>query len=366
MRIIISGGGSGGHVYPAIAIADALKAKGFEDILFVGAEGKMEMKKVPEAGYPIEGLWISGFHRKQLLRNLMFPVKLIASLLKAKKIIEKFEPDIVIGVGGFASGPLLKVAQFKSIPTVIQEQNSYPGITNKLLSKGAHKIFVAYPGMERFFESSRIIMTGNPVRKDIINLDKLTEDAFSYFDLDPDKKTILIFGGSLGAYSINNAIKDKLEVMDQEADVQLLWQVGSHYFNDYKDLIASGRFPRVIIKPFIDRMDLAYAVADLVICRAGALTISELSLAGKPAILVPSPNVAEDHQTRNAEALVKHEAATLIKDSEAQEKLVHRAIELLKDKPARESLGNNIKRLGRPAAGDLIAEEIIKLISDDA
>ncbi len=361
MRIIISGGGSGGHVYPAIAIANALKEKGVSDILFVGAKDKMEMEKVPLAGYEIEGLWISGFHRQKKHRNILFPFKLLSSLWKAKKIIEKFKPDVVVGVGGFASGPVLKMAQLKSIPTLIQEQNSYPGITNKLLAKSADRICVAYPGMTKYFDESKIIFTGNPVRKDLMQVDALRNDAYSYFGLDQNKKTILIFGGSLGALSINKAIEAKVNLLAENPDIQLLWQVGKVYHDRYKDNPVS-KMDQVHILPFIDRMDYAYAASDVIICRAGALTISELSLVAKPAVFVPSPNVAEDHQTKNADALVSNDAALMVHDNNARDMLLNTAIELLEDKATQERLSSNIRRLGKPEAGDKIAEEIIKLI----
>ena len=361
MRIIISGGGSGGHVYPAIAIANALRSKGIKDILFVGAKGKIEMEKVPAAGYPIKGLWISGLHRRKKWRNILFPFKLITSLVKAKTIIDSFKPDVVVGVGGFASGPVLKVAQMKSIPTLIQEQNSYPGITNKLLAKQARKICVAYPGMSRFFAEDKIVFTGNPVRKDLINVDELKDEAYSYFGLDQNKKTILIFGGSLGAQSINEAIDHNSKLIEDLEDVQLLWQVGKHYYDTYKNSHLS-QCDHVSIKPFIDRMDYAYALADTIICRAGALTISELSLVGRPAVFVPSPNVAEDHQTKNAASLVDNNAAIMVHDSKLKEELVEKALKLLRDISTQKSLSENIRQMAMPEASDKIADEIIKLI----
>ncbi len=361
MRIIISGGGSGGHVFPAIAIANALKGKGINDILFIGASDKIEMLKVPAAGFKIEGLWISGLHRKKFFRNLLFPLKLVVSLLKAKKIIEKFNPDVVVGVGGFASGPVLKMAQWKNIPTLIQEQNSFPGITNKLLAKNAHKICVAYPSMSRFFDKQKIRLTGNPVRKDLMSLENLRDEAIRYFGLDQSKKTVLIFGGSLGAMSINQALYYNRSMMQAMDNVQFLWQVGSAYYENYKDSdIASCDHVKILA--FIDRMDLAYSVADTIICRAGALTISEISLIGKPAVFVPSPNVAEDHQTKNAQTLVDHKAAIMVSDKEAKENLLNRALELLNDTETQKRLSANIRTLAMPKASDEIADEIIKLI----
>jgi UDP-N-acetylglucosamine--N-acetylmuramyl-(pentapeptide) pyrophosphoryl-undecaprenol N-acetylglucosamine transferase len=360
MKIIISGGGSGGHVYPAIAIAQALKSKGIENVLFVGAEGKIEMEKVPAAGFPIESLWISGLHRGELLRNILFPIKLVSSLWKAKKIIEKFKPDVVVGVGGFASGPVLKMAQMKSIPTLIQEQNSYPGITNKLLAGNAETICVAYPQMERFFDSDKIKFTGNPVRKDLLSVELLTSEAMSYFDLDQNKKTIFIFGGSLGARAINNAIYNKWSRIEALSDVQFLWQVGKAYYEEFsKSPLAACEHVKIL--PFIDRMDYAYSISDCIICRAGALTISEISLVGKPAIFVPSPNVAEDHQRKNAQALVDNKAAIMIEDKEANDILLDRALELLEDKDTQKRLSENIRRMAAPGADDIIADEIISL-----
>jgi len=346
MKVIISGGGTGGHVYPAIAIANALKEKGVKDILFVGANGKLEMEKVPKAGYPIEGLNIRGFHRTRKWRNILFPFRLLGSLIKAKTIIDKFGPDIVIGVGGYASGPILKIAQLKKIPTVIQEQNSYPGVTNKLLAKGVSKIFVAYKGMEKFFPQEKVVFSGNPVRKDLGDIEHLKQDAYKHFGLDPQKKTVFVFGGSLGARTINEAIAAKDEMITATKDVQFLWQVGKGYHEVYKD-IDLAKSPQVTVLPFIDRMDMAYSISDVIVCRAGALTISELMIVGKPAILVPSPNVAEDHQTKNAMALVKEDAALMVDDKNAKEALVNRAMELLKDQEQQKILSNNIKSISQ-------------------
>ncbi len=361
MKIIISGGGSGGHIYPAIAIANALKEKGIKDILFVGANGKIEMEKVPQAGYKIEGLNISGFHRKQIMRNLTFPFKIISSLFKAKTIIERFSPDIVVGVGGFASGPVLKMAQLKKIPTLIQEQNSYPGITNKLLAGKANKICVAYNDMDKFFDKEKIVLTGNPVRKDLEAIDQLKHQAFSHFDLDQNKKTLLIFGGSLGARSINNAIyhnKDKIKAWD---GIQLIWQVGKIYYDEFKNSEMAD-YDHVHILPFIDRMDLAYSIADTVICRAGASTISELSIVGRAAILIPSPNVAEDHQTKNAAALAGKNAAILLDDKNAAEHVEDVVTKLINDTDTQKSLSTNLKALARPMARENIVNEILNLI----
>ncbi|NNE25869.1 MAG: undecaprenyldiphospho-muramoylpentapeptide beta-N-acetylglucosaminyltransferase [Saprospiraceae bacterium] len=361
MKIIISGGGSGGHIFPAIAIANALKEKGVKDILFVGANGKIEMEKVPNAGYEIVGLNISGFHRRQMSRNLKFPFKLIGSLLKAKKIIDKFNPDVVVGVGGFASGPMLKLAQWKGIPTLIQEQNSYPGITNKLLAGKADRICVAYDHMDSFFKEEKILLTGNPVRKDLTNVEELRSEAYTHFDLDQNKKTLFIFGGSLGARSINNAIYNSRDVIKRFDNIQLIWQVGKLYHDEFKNS-ELAQCPHVKILPFIDRMDLAYSAADVIICRAGALTISELAIVGKPAIFIPSPNVAEDHQTKNAKALSEKDAALLIRDDEAKEKVIPTAIKLLEDKETQRSLSFNLKALAKPEAREAIANEVLKLV----
>lgn len=362
MKVIISGGGSGGHIYPAIAIADALKKEQADiDLLFVGAKGKMEMEKVPKAGYPIEGLWISGFHRKLTLRNLLFPFKLVSSLIKARRIIKRFKPDAVVGVGGFASGPTLEVANRLGIPTLIQEQNSYAGVTNKLLAKKASKICVAYQNMERFFPKEKIRWTGNPVRSDINNLSDRREEGLAHFQLDSNKETILLFGGSLGAKTLNEAMAANTALIAAESNLQILWQAGKLYYDTYKDT-ATAALPNVQIRPFLDRMDLAYAIADTVICRAGALTISELCIVGKPAILIPSPNVAEDHQTQNALALVENKAAHLVKDKEAKERMIPTAIHIMRNKNIKKELARNIRQLVKPNAAQEIAKEVIQLI----
>ena len=362
MRIIISGGGSGGHIYPAIAIAEALKKKNDNvDILFVGAKGKIEMEKVPKAGYPIKGLWISGFHRKRIYRNWAFPFKLLSSLWNAKKIIDKFNPDVVVGVGGFASGPVLEMATRKKIPTLIQEQNSYPGITNKLLAKKVNKICVAYPNMERFFPQDRIVDTGNPVREDLTKgLEDLKANAGSHFDLGLKTKTVLIFGGSLGARSLNKAMVANESWIKEQSDVQFIWQIGKLYYDEYKSSSVAC-LPNVRALPYLDRMDLAYSIADIIVGRAGALTISELAIIAKPAILVPSPNVAEDHQTKNAEALSKEDAAVMIKDTTLNEDLPKAIHQVLNDQSLQEKLGNNINKFARPKAAAQIAIEVMNL-----
>ena len=292
-KIIISGGGSGGHVFPAIAIANALKALQPDiELLFVGAKDKLEMEKVPKAGYPIEGLWISGFHRKLTLRNLLFPFKLISSLWKSWRILKRFQPDVVVGVGGFASGPVLEIASRMNIPTLIQEQNSFPGMTNRLLAKKVDKICVAYEQMERYFPKDKLLQTGNPVRQDIVKGEDQKAAAFTHFEMDASKPLIFLFGGSLGAKSMNEAVAASTEVLAAYPDVQLLWQAGSLYYERFKDS-ATAQLPNVKLQAFVDRMDLAYVMADVSICRAGAMTIAELAMVGMPAILVPSPNVAE-------------------------------------------------------------------------
>ncbi len=361
MRVIISGGGSGGHVFPAIAIADEIKRRNPEaEILFVGANGKIEMEKVPKAGYPIEGLDIAGFHRKLTIRNLMFPVKLVKSLIRARKIVKRYDPDVVIGVGGFASGPVLKMAQRQHIPTLIQEQNSYAGVTNKLLAKGANKICVAYPNMERFFPAEKIKFTGNPVRTDIYDNELNTSRAKAELGLVQDKKTILIFGGSLGAKSLNKAISTQLEKLCTGA-YNIIWQVGKLYYNEY-NIPSIVKKPNVTVLPFIEHMDLAYAAADLIVCRAGALTISEISLVKKAAILVPSPNVAENHQYKNAMALVQKDAAILVEDNVANEHLVPAILSLMKDDEKKKELEHNIHQFAKPEAATSIVDEVEKLV----
>ena len=361
IRVIISGGGTGGHVFPAIAIAHALKEKNPAiEILFVGAEGRLEMEKVPEAGYRIEGLWISGFQRSLSWQNLMFPFKLISSIIKARKIINKFLPDVAVGVGGYASGPVMFVASKINIPVVIQEQNSYPGITNKLLAKEASKICVAYDGMDRFFPKENIIKTGNPVRQEIVENIATKEEGATFFNMDPTKKTLLVIGGSLGSRTINESIKGGMDAI-VEAGYQLIWQTGKFYYPNLAEL--GNKYPdKVKIVPFIKEMDKAYAAADVIISRAGAIAISELCLVGKPVILVPSPTVAEDHQTKNAQALEQKHAAVMVKDIEAREKLVPEALGLLKNETKQQELSANIKKQGMADSAERIAEEILKLV----
>lgn len=362
-KIIISGGGTGGHVFPAIAIANALKTKVNDvEILFVGAKGRMEMEKVPAAGYKIEGLWISGLQRSLSFKNLSFPFKLICSLLKAKKIIRKFKPDAVVGVGGYASGPTLRMAALKNIPVIIQEQNSYPGITNKLLAKYADKICVAYSGMERYFPESKILITGNPVRHDVIDIKDKKKDASEFFRLDHKKTTILVVGGSLGAVSINESIRKNLEIF-QNQEFQLIWQTGKNYINTAKDIVSDNDDNNIRVVEFIKRMDYAYAMADIVISRAGAIAISELCSVGKPTIFIPLPSAAEDHQTKNAMELVKNKAALMIKDKEASEKISKEITDLINDKDLRITLSRNIKNMAFENSSAKIADEIVKIIN---
>jgi len=359
--VIISGGGTGGHVFPAIAIADAIKAAAPDtEILFVGANGKIEMEKVPKAGYKIEGLNITGFQRKLTLRNLSFPFKLAASMLKAVMIVRKFRPDVAVGVGGYASGPVLKIANTFGIPTVLQEQNSFAGVTNRILASKANAVCVAYDGLERFFPKDKIIFTGNPVRKDILDKKINAEQAKQSLGLNQNKKTVLIFGGSLGARTINEAVLANADALLGMKDVNIIWQVGKIYFEEYKNCRLSGQKDINII-PFIEDMDMAYSAADIVVCRAGALTISELAILGKAAILIPSPNVAEDHQTVNAMSLVNKGAAVLIRDVEAKEKLVTEIESLLSDEVRKSGLESNIKYFARPEAAKQIAAEILKI-----
>jgi UDP-N-acetylglucosamine--N-acetylmuramyl-(pentapeptide) pyrophosphoryl-undecaprenol N-acetylglucosamine transferase len=364
LKIIVSGGGTGGHIFPAISIANAIKVlRPDTEFLFVGAEGKMEMEKVPAAGYKIEGLWISGFQRKFTLSNLAFPFKVMSSLHKARKLLDDFKPDAVIGTGGFASGPMLSVAARQGVPTLIQEQNSYAGITNKILAKKVDRICVAYSGMEKFFPKEKIIMTGNPVRQDILSLEGKRERGLELFGLDPNKKIILVIGGSLGARTINESIALCLEEFVNN-NIQLVWQTGKGYFETAKQNAAKYEDRGIKAFDFIQKMDLAYAVSDIVISRAGASSVSELCLVHKPTILIPSPNVAEDHQTKNAMALVTYNAAIIIKDSEARERLKEHAVKLIKDEAACSKLSENIARLALPDSAKVIANEVISLINN--
>ena len=364
-KFIISGGGTGGHIFPAIAIANELKALDpAASILFVGAKGKMEMVKVPEAGYAIEGLEIVGLQRRLTIKNLLFPFKLVKSLWKARNIVKKFNPDIAIGVGGYASGPTLRVAGKLGIPTLLQEQNSYAGLTNKLLAKKAMTICVAYQGMEKFFPKDKIVLTGNPVRTDILNSVAKKEQALAHFGLNPNLKTILIIGGSLGAKTINDSIMSHLDELEK-APIQLLWQTGSFYFSAIKQKLDQQTYKSIFPQEFIKKMDLAYAVSDLIISRAGALSVSELCIVKKPAILVPSPNVSEDHQTKNAKSLVDNNAAVHVNDVDARTKLVEVALELVNNQPACDELSANIAKLAKPKAAKEIADEILKIVESN-
>lgn len=365
-KIILSGGGTGGHIFPAVAIANELKRRLPDaDILFVGAIGRMEMEKVPAAGYKIIGLPIAGLQRKLSLSNLLFPFKLIISLLKARSIIREFKPSVAIGTGGYASGPILKAAVSAGIPALIQEQNSFAGITNKLLSKKVNKICVAYDNMEQFFPADKIIMSGNPVRQDILDIRHKRTEALKHFGLTEGKKTILVIGGSLGARTINHAILAGIESLKNE-NLQLIWQTGKGFISEAQKACLPVEQYGIKAFDFIQRMDLAYAAADIVISRAGASSVSELCITGKPSILVPSPNVAEDHQTKNAMALVKKDAAILITDADAQSKLINRAIELAKNNNEQHLLQMNISKLAMPDATNVIVKEVMKLLNKNA
>ena len=358
-KIILSGGGTGGHIYPAISIANELKRRYPDaEFLFVGAKDKMEMEKVPQAGYKIEGLWISGIQRKLTLRNLSFPFKLISSLFQSRKIIKQFKPDVAIGTGGFASGPLLQVAVSKGIPSLIQEQNSYPGITNKILSKKANKICVAYDGLERFFPENKLIKTGNPVRQDLLELDNKSVEAKDFFKLRHNKNTLLVLGGSLGSKRINELIESKLEFF-QTQNVEIIWQCGKLYYNQYKNY---NQLDLVQVHAFLNRMDMAYAAADVIISRAGASSVSELCIVGKPVIFIPSPNVAEDHQTKNANAIVERGGAMLIQEADLEVDFENKFSQVVNSKEKQEELGENIKKLALVNATKDIADEVEKLL----
>jgi len=361
-KFIISGGGTGGHIFPAISIANALKKQIPDaEFLFVGAIGRMEMERVPAAGYTIEGLPVSGFDRKNMLKNVKVLWNLMNSLILARKIIKRFKPDAAIGVGGYASAPTLRAAAAFGVPTLIQEQNSYAGVTNKLLAKKAKRICVAYEGMERFFPKDKIILTGNPVRQDLFSVNAKADEAYKFFGFDKTKKTILVVGGSLGARTINQSIIANLEKL-ATSGVQIIWQTGKFYIEDAKKASSEFTSPVFLVTDFVSRMDYAYSIADLVISRAGASSISELCLLAKPVILVPSPNVSEDHQTQNALALVRKEAAILIKDIDAKEQLVSTALKLINDDLALKSMSDNILKLAEKDSADRIAAEVLKLI----
>ena len=371
LKFIVSGGGTGGHIYPAIAIANELKLRFPDcDILFVGAIDKMEMQKVPQAGYPIKGLWIAGIQRRLTFDNSLFPLKLMSSLLKSRTIIRDFKPNVAIGTGGFASGPLLRVAAFAKIPTVIQEQNSYPGITNRWLSRKADKICVAYENLERFFPRHKIIFTGNPVRQDLLDIRGKEKEARAYFNLEEDIKVVLVLGGSLGARRINQLIAKEL-VNFASQNVQVIWQCGKFYFEEYKkfgrDFIDPANSKQttasnVQVLSFIDRMDLVYAAADVVISRSGASSVSELCIIGKPVIFIPSPNVAEDHQTKNAQAIVDKKGALMLKEVELDTQFTQTFNNLIADENLQRNLSENIQKLAKVHATQEIVDEIVKLI----
>lgn len=361
MKIIISGGGTGGHIFPAIAIANAIKASNPDvELLFVGAKGRMEMQRVPEAGYSIKGLWISGLQRKLTIKNLLFPLKLMVSMLQARNIIAAYKPDVVIGVGGYASGPTLKAASSKGIPTAIQEQNSFPGITNKLLAKKVSRIFTAYEGMDRFFPVHKIMLTGNPIRRDTVNIEGKKEEALKFFSLEPGKTTLLVIGGSQGAWSINEAIERALPQLCEQ-NIQIVWQTGSLFKARAAAAVLKNGTNLVKNTEFIHRMDLAYSVADIIVSRAGAMAISELCVIGKPCILVPYPAASEDHQTHNAQQLAEQNAAILIKDAEVRERLGQEILKLMNDIGLQNSLSVNIKKMAITDADTQIAAEILKL-----
>lgn len=358
-RIIISGGGTGGHIFPALSIANALRRRVNADILFVGAENRMEMEKVPAAGYPIEGLPVAGFNRKNLLKNFSVVVKLLRSMMKARKIVRKFRPDIAIGVGGYASGPTLKAAQQNGVPTLLQEQNSYAGVTNKMLSKGAERICVAYPDMGRFFPSEKIVMTGNPVRKEILTCSKTAQEARRSFGLEPDRPTVLVVGGSLGARTLNESLCDRLQEFTDQG-IQLIWQTGKSFGE--RGVVAAKGKKGVVVTQFITDMAVAYAAASLVVSRAGAGSISEIELLGKPCILVPSPNVAEDHQTKNALALADKGAAIMIADSEARQRLVDTIMRSVKDNNLLAEMSANVRSLAIENSDEKIVDHILEII----
>lgn len=357
-KFILSGGGTGGHIYPAIAIANELKRRHQNaEFLFVGAKDRMEMEKVPQAGYKIEGLWISGLQRKLTLKNLMFPFKLISSLIRARNILSKFKPDAVIGTGGFASGPLLRVASGKNIPCVLQEQNSYAGITNRLLKDRVKTICVAYDGMEKFFPVEKIVKTGNPVRSDLITLAPNKKEALDFFNLSTNQKTLLILGGSLGARRINQLIAQKLPFFKNE-NVQIIWQCGKLYFEEYEQYNSET----VKVVAFLNKMHLALAAADLIVSRAGAGSVSELCIVGKPTIFIPSPNVTEDHQTKNALALVDKEAALLIREKDLDQEFESTFSKIMQSEDDQEKLKANMSALAMPNATSDIVDEIEKLL----
>ncbi len=359
MKVIISGGGTGGHIFPAVSIANVLKQTDPSiQILFVGAEGKMEMEKVPAEGYEIVGLPVAGFQRRLTFKNITFFFKLAASMLKARKVVKQFKPDVVVGVGGYASGPILRVATSKNIPTIIQEQNSYPGVTNRILSKKVSKICVAYPEMEKFFPASKIILTGNPIRQNLLKKVSRNEAA-KYFGLDPNKKVVFVTGGSLGAGTINKGIQaGYMQLVEQ--GVQVIWQTGKYYYEQIKNDVEENE--NVKIMAFVDKMEAAFSLADLVVSRAGASSISEIALLGKATVFVPSPNVSEDHQTKNAMALVKEDAAEIVADKNVAQELVGKILAFLKDEERLVQVACNVKKFAMPDAAKVIVEELFTLV----
>lgn len=365
-KIIISGGGTGGHIFPAIAIADALKKRFPQsDILFIGAKNRMEMDRVPKAGYPIEGLWISGFKRELSLDNLSFPLKLLSSMINARRIIKKFKPNVVIGVGGFASGPTMKTASSMGIPIVIQEQNSYPGITNKLVANKATKICVAYDNMDKWFPKDKIVLTGNPLRNNIKPLDNMRDEGLRFFELCPEKKTILLVGGSQGALGINKGISAQLDTF-KDNDYQMIWQTGKFYYEKASEEVKkAGLQDRVKCTVFIERMDLAYAAADVVISRAGAMSISELSLLNKAVVFVPLPTAAEDHQTKNAMRLVEANAALIVRNDETEKELLPVVFNLMNDEEKQRQMRNNIAIFAKPNAAEDIVDQIEMILNNN-
>jgi UDP-N-acetylglucosamine--N-acetylmuramyl-(pentapeptide) pyrophosphoryl-undecaprenol N-acetylglucosamine transferase len=359
LKFILSGGGTGGHIYPAVAIANELKSNYPDaEFLFVGAKDKMEMQKVPQAGYPIKGLWIAGLQRKISFKNALFPIKLLASLVKSFFILKQFKPDVVIGTGGFASGAVLQVANWMGIPTVVQEQNSYPGITNKLLAKKASAICVAYEGLDKFFPKEKVIITGNPVRQDLIEIDEKRIQALTYLELDSTKRTLLVLGGSLGARRINQLIAKEIDFL-LDLGLQVVWQCGKLYFNEYNHF---NEKKNVHVLAFIDKMDLAYAASDFIISRSGASSVSELCIVGKPTIFIPSPNVAEDHQTKNAMAIVEKKGAIMLKESELENQFKNEFADLVSNDEKQAKLSKKIHKLALPNATKEIVKEIEKLI----
>lgn len=364
MNILISGGGTGGHIFPALSIAGEIRRRYPEaNILFVGAEGRMEMEKVPAAGYTIKGLPVAGLDRKNPVKALKAVFKLFKSMSMARAIVKEFKPDIAIGVGGYASGPVLKAAQQAGVPTLLQEQNSYAGVTNKLLAKQARCICVAYEGMDRFFDGNKIVLTGNPVRRNLLECTATPQQAREAMGIDPDKKTILIIGGSLGARTVNNAIKAGLDKIGAAGDVQVVWQTGKYYDTECREALAASGVKNVVQMPFIANMDMAYRAADLVVSRAGASSVSELQLLGKASILVPSPNVAEDHQTKNALALCDRNAAIMVKDADAAERMVDTMLRTVANAEVIAALSKNAAAMALPRSAEVIVDHVMKLIN---